>query len=51
MEYIDAAADSFGWPREKMIERIRFFTTATRGTANDSFTIFFQACAFSTNSN
>jgi energy-coupling factor transporter ATP-binding protein EcfA2 len=25
MEYIDAAADSFGWPREKMIERIRFF--------------------------
>lgn len=24
-EYIDAAADSFGWSREKMIDRIRFF--------------------------
>ncbi|MDR1169755.1 MAG: ATP-binding protein [Prevotellaceae bacterium] len=25
MEYIDDVADSFGWSREKMIERIRFF--------------------------
>jgi hypothetical protein len=25
MEYIDAAADSFDWSREKVIERIRFF--------------------------